>query len=87
MSFQITDAITDAMPPADLPPVGHDQHMPSPELLRIVIMGSPWAIRAHIRSMHHLGYAEPNDWSRLLPTGRPGEMMVILTKRMRRSLL
>ena len=77
MTFQHTDS---SMPPADLPPVRRDLTSPF-EPLRLTATGSPWAIQNHIQSMHHFGYAEPNDWSKPLPTGQPGEMMVILIKR------
>ncbi|MGB3491699.1 MAG: hypothetical protein WBA57_03150 [Elainellaceae cyanobacterium] len=33
-----------------------------------------------IKNLHRLGYAEPNEWSRPMPTERPGEVMCILTK-------
>ena len=81
MTFQVTDAI----PPAARPPAGREHRTPQAEPLRLVAVGSPWAIQNHIQSMHHFGYADPNDWSRLLPTGRPGEMMAILTKRLIRE--
>lgn len=49
------------------------------EQVRHMLFGSPKAVRATILRLHQSGYAEPNDWSRLLDTGRPGEVMVILT--------
>ncbi len=33
------------------------------------------------RQLHSLGYAEPNDWSRPISTGRANEVMAILTRR------
>ncbi|MEM8611715.1 MAG: hypothetical protein AAGF93_06825 [Cyanobacteria bacterium P01_H01_bin.105] len=47
------------------------------------LFGSLIAIRNTITLLHKLGYAEPNDWSKPLPTGRPNELMAILTKRVR----
>ncbi|MBE9069494.1 hypothetical protein IQ260_22875 [Leptolyngbya cf. ectocarpi LEGE 11479] len=47
------------------------------------LLGSLTAIRNTILLLHKLNYAEPNDWSKPLPTGRPNEMMAILTKRVR----
>ena len=61
-------------PPISQPPVPHGQ-------LRHLLFGTPEAVTSGIRYLHHVGYAEPNDWSRLLPTGREGEVMAILTKR------
>ena len=80
MTFQSTNS---AMPPIDLPPTGRDRTS-QPEPLRLIALGNPQDIRMTILSLHHLGYAEPNDWSQLLPTGRPHEMMAILTKRIAR---
>jgi len=49
--------------------------------MRHLLFGSPTALQITIKRLHKLGYAEPNDWSRPLSTGRPGEVMAILTKR------
>ncbi len=51
------------------------------EPMRHLLFGSPTALKLTIQRLHKLGYAEPNDWSRPISTGRPGEMMAILTKR------
>ena len=75
------------MPPANVPPAGHNNHTAQPEPLRMILMGSPWAILATIKTLHHLHYAEPNDWSKLQPTDQPGKMMAILTKKMVRETL
>ncbi|MEM1242583.1 MAG: hypothetical protein AAGI45_22360 [Cyanobacteria bacterium P01_H01_bin.26] len=47
------------------------------------LLGSLTAVRNTIALLHKLNYAEPNDWSKPLPTGRPNEMMAILTRRVR----
>ncbi|MGD1898110.1 MAG: hypothetical protein ACFB16_14290 [Phormidesmis sp.] len=52
-----------------------------PEQVRHLLFGTPSAIKSSIQHLHKLGYAEPNDWSRPLSTGRPNEVMAILTKR------
>ncbi|MEM6352814.1 MAG: hypothetical protein AAF766_18825 [Cyanobacteria bacterium P01_D01_bin.14] len=54
---------------------------PARPTVRLIAFGSPAAVHTTIKSLHRCRYAEPNDWSRLLPTGRVGEMMAILTKR------
>ncbi len=58
---------------------------PGPQLpreqVRHLLFGTPGGIQTTIQRLHKLGYAEPNDWSRPLPTGRPNELMAILTKR------
>ena len=53
------------------------------ETINHTLLGSLTAIRNTILLLHKLHYAEPNDWSKPLPTGRPNEMMAILTKRVR----
>ncbi|MCG8367796.1 MAG: hypothetical protein MJA27_31240 [Pseudanabaenales cyanobacterium] len=50
------------------------------EPIRHMLFGSPAGVRQVIHLLHKLGYAEPNDWSRPMPTGRPGEVMAILTR-------
>ena len=52
-----------------------------PDKVRHLVFGTVPAIRFTIKDLHHRGYAEPNEWSQLLPTGRDGEVMAILTKR------
>ncbi|MDA0266447.1 MAG: hypothetical protein O2890_08960 [Cyanobacteria bacterium] len=53
---------------------------PNRETVRHLLLGSLTAVKNTIRVLHKLGYAEPNDWSKPLPTGRTGEVMAILTK-------
>lgn len=53
------------------------------ETVRHLLLGSPIPVRNTIALLHTLTYAEPNDWSQPLPTGRPNEVMAILTKRVR----
>ncbi|MEO0644855.1 MAG: hypothetical protein AAFZ17_01665 [Cyanobacteria bacterium J06650_10] len=60
-------------------PHNHSHH---PEYIRHLLFGTPAIVQATIRSLHHLGYAEPNDWSRPISTGRANEAVAILTKRM-----
>lgn len=50
------------------------------EPIRHMVFGSLAGVQQTIRTLHSLGYAEPNEWSRPMPTGRPGEIMAILTK-------
>jgi hypothetical protein len=53
------------------------------ETVRHILFGTLTAVRNTIALLHKLNYAEPNDWSNPLPTGRPNEVMTILTKRVR----
>ncbi len=50
------------------------------EQVRHLLLGSPAALQGTIRLLHKLGYAEVNDWSRSMSTGRVGEVTAILTK-------
>lgn len=51
------------------------------EPIRRLLFGSLPAVRSTIKQLHKRGYAEPNDWSQPVSTGRPNEVMAILTKR------
>ncbi|MBE9069945.1 hypothetical protein IQ260_25210 [Leptolyngbya cf. ectocarpi LEGE 11479] len=53
------------------------------ETVRHTLLGTLTGVRNTITLLHKLNYAEPNDWSKPLPTGRPNEVMAILTKRVR----
>ena len=50
---------------------------------RLMLFGTLGFVQMSIKQLHKANYAEPNDWSRLLPTGQPNEVMSILTKRVR----
>ena len=49
-----------------------------------MLIGSTEGITATIHNLHRRGFAEVGDWSPLLPWGE-GEMMSVLTKRLRRG--
>ena len=51
------------------------------EPVRHMLFGSLSAVQATIKDLHKCRYAEPNDWSQPISTGRPNEVMAILTKR------
>ena len=53
------------------------------EPVQHMLFGSLGAVQAAIKHLHSLHYADPNDWSRPLPTGRANEVMAILTKKVR----
>jgi hypothetical protein len=48
---------------------------------RIIAVGLLPAVNHHVMQMYQLGYAEPGEWSRPLPTVNANEVMRILTKR------
>lgn len=51
------------------------------ETVRHMVFGSLTGVQLTIKELHNKGYAEPNDWSRPISTGRVNEVMAILTKR------
>jgi hypothetical protein len=55
---------------------------PSPDILRLLAIGSPSVVNSCVITLYRLGYARPEEWSRQLPTVNPNEVMRILTKRM-----
>ncbi|MEM7063624.1 MAG: hypothetical protein AAF572_10725 [Cyanobacteria bacterium P01_B01_bin.77] len=68
---------------ANRPPA--DNSLPDYEfdIVRHTLFGTLDAVQNTIKFLHKLNYAEPNDWSRPLPTGCANEVMAILTKRVR----
>ncbi|NEQ52714.1 MAG: hypothetical protein F6K11_21680 [Leptolyngbya sp. SIO3F4] len=53
------------------------------EIVRHMLFGSLTGIQLTIKELHRKHYAEPNDWSKPISTGRPNEVMAILTKKVR----
>ena len=51
------------------------------KITRHLLFGSLSAVQSTIELPYKLKYAEPNDWSQPISTGRPNEMMAILTRR------
>ncbi|NEP55292.1 MAG: hypothetical protein F6K65_43540 [Moorea sp. SIO3C2] len=58
---------------------------PSPryDTIRHMLFGSPAAVQATIKLLYKLNYAEPNDWSKLMPTGQPNEVVSVLTRKVK----
>ncbi|MGD1855497.1 MAG: hypothetical protein ACFB2W_14730 [Leptolyngbyaceae cyanobacterium] len=53
------------------------------EIVRHMLFATLSAVHDTVALCSKLNYAEPHDWSHPLPTGRPNEVMMILTKRVR----
>ena len=70
----VTPAVDPALEP--LP----DHHF---EVVRHMLFGSLLGVQLTIKELHNKKYAEPNDWSKPISTGRPNEVMAILTKKVR----
>jgi len=85
LQTSILDAMASTVPAANptTDPATSAQPTGSFETVNHVLFGNPGAVRLTIQDLHRKHYAEPNDWSKLLPTGRPNEVMVILTRRVR----
>ena len=53
------------------------------DTVRHLLLGPLTAVQLTIMDLHSRHYAEPNDWSRPISTGRPNEVMAILTRKVR----
>ena len=54
--------------------------VPESEKIKHTLTGSSKAVIGTIRVLHQLGYANIRDWTPLLPTSNPGEVMSILIR-------
>ncbi|MBE9051630.1 hypothetical protein IQ243_14590 [Nostocales cyanobacterium LEGE 11386] len=65
----------------DTPPIESTaQPFPTREPIKHLLIGSPKAVTSTIHYLQVIGYASVGDWSQLLPTTNPGEVMSILTR-------
>ena len=64
-------ALRDAPAPVVLLAIPATSSPFQPDKVRHLIFGTVPAIQFTIKDLHVRGYAEPNDWSQPLPTGRP----------------
>jgi hypothetical protein len=62
-------------------PFAHPRDQYSPEIFRVLAIGSPKAVDSFVMTLFSFGYARPDEWSMPLPTVNSGEVMRILTKR------
>jgi hypothetical protein len=53
---------------------------PDRESVKVVIYGSKRGVNNIILTLYKLGFAQVNEWSPLLPSSNPGEVMSILTR-------
>lgn len=53
---------------------------PKREPIKHLLIGSPKAVNSTIRYLQVIGYASVSEWSPLLPTTNPGEVMSILSR-------
>lgn len=57
-----------------------EQALPKKEPIKHLVIGSPKAVTSTIHYLQVIGYASVGDWSPLLPTANPGEVMSILSR-------
>ncbi len=83
-NYSIKSQALNFLPSNDNPdapiPIQAASELPIREPLKHLLIGSPKAVTSTIRYFHQLGYAQVGDWSPLLPTVNPGEVMSILSK-------
>ncbi len=73
----VSDATASTLQPAS------ESYDPQFESVRHMLFGSISAVQTTIKLLHKLNYAEPNDWSKPIPTGKYNEVVVVLIKRVR----
>ncbi len=56
------------------------QLTPARETIKHTLIGSSKAVIGTIHVLHQLGYAQVGDWSPLLPSRNPGEVISILVR-------
>ena len=76
----VSPATSTAAPPSPPTPPAS---IVEPNRVRHLLFGTLTTVQTTIRHLHKLGYADPNDWSKPVSTGRRNEVMAILTKRVR----
>ncbi|NJO78152.1 MAG: hypothetical protein HC827_06245 [Cyanobacteria bacterium RM1_2_2] len=47
---------------------------------RMILIGEPDWVRGMIYRLHAVGIAEVSTWSRIMPTGKPGEVISTLLR-------
>ena len=83
--FQPTDqgAAASTMASTSLLSVPMPAPTPEYEIVRHLLFSRPIIVQATIKHLYALNYAEPNEWSKLIPTAHPNKVMAILTKKVR----
>ncbi|MGH1395622.1 MAG: hypothetical protein ACRAVC_16580 [Trichormus sp.] len=56
----------------------NQQPLPQREPIKHLLIGSPKTVTSTIHYLQVIGYASVGEWSPLLPTANPGEVMSIL---------
>jgi hypothetical protein len=53
---------------------------PGREKVKLLVIGSSYAVERVIHELYRVGFAEVREWSQPLPTGTYGEVLRILTR-------
>jgi hypothetical protein len=64
--------------PANIDPLSGPEE---PDRLRVLLIGPRQGVISTIHTLHALGFAEPGNWSPLLPGPQPGTVISILTRK------
>ena len=73
-----------AVTPSSEPlPDQRPHRQPHYDTIRHMLFGSPAAVHKTIKLLYKLNYAEPNDWSKPIPTGQPNEVVSVLTRKVK----
>lgn len=73
----LISASPDAFASTVLPVGNSSPSNEGPDIVNHTLRGSLRAVQATIHTLFKLNYAEPNDWSKPVPTGRDNEVMVV----------
>ena len=76
----VTGFISGADNPTPISTQTDSQATPKREPLKHLLIGSSKAVTSTIHYLQVIGYAQVGDWSPLLPSPNPGEVMSILNR-------
>jgi hypothetical protein len=77
------DFIPDQTPDCESPLPATAPSEPNRIPLKILVISSPKVVNSTIHNFYRLGYAEVSEWSKPQPTQNPGEVMSVLSRRIR----
>nr|WP_201280572.1 hypothetical protein [Hassalia byssoidea] len=83
--YSVQSAAQNFLPDADAQNVpilsqGSSQTEPNREPLKHLLIGTARTVTSTIHYLQVIGYADVGDWSPLLPSPNPGEVMSILSR-------
>ncbi len=74
---------SDQTPNPETPLPANTPSEPNRVPLKILVISSPKVVNSTIHNFYRLGYAEVSEWSKPQPTQNPGEVMSVLSRRVR----